>query len=180
MSRSKLKKETKMMLITGDFNFNLLNIDSDEYTENFINILLSTFFQPHILQPCRISNNNKPSLIDNIFLISIDHRSLSGNLLSKISDHLPNFIFCKSMNLKSKSNNRGFYRDYNNFDPDSYIDDLRKSNLDEKLNFIEGAEAQYNKFHEMLINNMQKHAPLKLVSRKMYKQRLKPWITKGM
>ena len=84
------------------------------------------------------------------------------------------------MKLKSKSKNRGFYRDCNNFDPDSYIDDLRKSNLDEKLNLVEQADARYNKFHEILINNMQKHAPLKPVSRKMYKQRLKPWITKGI
>ena len=84
------------------------------------------------------------------------------------------------MNLKSKSKNRRFYRDYNNFDPDSYIDDLRKSNLDEKLNLVEGADAQYNKFHEILINNMQKHAPSKPVSRKMHKQRLKPWINKGI
>ena len=177
---NKLKKEKKTILATGDFNINLLNIDSDEYTENFINSMLSNFFQPHISQPSRIINNNKPSLIDNIFLNSIEHETLSGNLISKISDHLPNFIFCKSMNLKLKSKNRGFYRDYNNFDPDSYIDDLRKSNLDEKLNLVEGADAQYNKFHEILINNMKKHAPLKPVSRKMHKQRLKPWIPKGI
>ena len=116
---SKLKKEKKTILIMGDVNFNLLNRDSDEYTENCINSMLSNFFQPHILQPSRISNNNKPSLIDNIFLNSIDHETLSGNLISKISDHLPNFKFCRNMNLKSKSNNRGFYHDYNNFDPDS-------------------------------------------------------------
>ena len=100
--------------------------------------------------------------------------------MSKIFHHLPNFIFCKSMNLKLKSKNRGFFRDYNNFDPDSYIDDLRKSNLDEKLNLVEEADAQYNKFHEIITNNMQKHAPLKPVSRKMHKQRLKHWITKGI
>ena len=78
---SKLKKEKKTILITGDFNINLLNTDSNEYTENFINIMLSNFFQPHILQPSRIINNNKPSLIDKIFLNSIEHETLSGNLI---------------------------------------------------------------------------------------------------
>ena len=100
---SKLRKEKKTVFITGDFNINLLNIDSDDYTENFINLMLSNFFQPHILQPTRIIDNNRPSLIDNVFLNSIEHETLSGNLITKISDHLPSFIFCRSMNLKSKS-----------------------------------------------------------------------------
>ena len=47
--------------------------------------------------------------------------ALNGNLITKISDHLPNFIFCKSINLKSKSKNRGFYCDYSNFNLDSYM-----------------------------------------------------------
>ena len=101
-------------------------------------------------------------------------------MTTKISDHLPNFIFCKSINVKSKSENRGFYRDYSNFKLDSYIYDLRKSNIEEKLNLVQGADEQYNTFHEILISNIQKHAPLKPVSRKMYKQKLKPWITKGI
>ena len=46
---NKLRKEKKTVLVTGDFNINLLNIDLDEYAENFINLILSNFFQPHIL-----------------------------------------------------------------------------------------------------------------------------------
>ena len=90
---NKLRKEKKTVFITGDFNINLLNIDSDQYTENFINFMLSNFFQPHILQPTRIIQSNKPSLIDNIFFNSIENEIFSGNLITKISNHLPNFIF---------------------------------------------------------------------------------------
>ena len=39
---SKLRKEKKTVFITGDFNINLLNIDSDEYTEKFINLMHKT------------------------------------------------------------------------------------------------------------------------------------------
>ena len=63
---------------------------------------------------------------------------------------------------------------------DSYIYDLRKSNIGEKLNLVQCADEQYNTLHEILISNIQKHAPLKPVSWKMYKQKLKPWITKGI
>ena len=142
--------------------------------------MLSNFFQPQILQPTRIIGNNSPSLIDKIFFNSIEHQTVSGNLITKISDHLRNCIFCRSINFKTNSENRGFYRDYSNFKLDSYIHDLRRSNLDEKLNSVQGADEQHNILHDILISNMQKHAPLKPVLRKLFKQRLKPWITKGI
>ena len=37
-----------------------------------------------------------------------------------------------------------------------------------------------NLLSNILLSNMQKHAPLEPVTRKMHKQRLKPWITKGI
>ena len=57
-----------------------------------------------------------------------------------------------------KRQNRGFYRDYSNFKPDSYILDLKKANLNEKPSFVEGAIAQCNMFHEIPITNIQKDA----------------------
>ena len=155
-------------------------MDSDEYTESFLNLLLSNFFQPHILHPSKIINSSIPSLIDNILLNSIDHETHSGNLVSKIFDHMPNFILCKCTQLKPKKDNRGFFRDYKNFNTDSYIFDLRKRNLGISIKFIQGAKDQYNLFHDELINNINKHVPLKPITKKIYKQRLKPWITKGI
>ena len=65
------------------------------------------------------------------------------SLVSKISDQMPNFIFCKSMQLKSTKDKRGFFRDDKNFNPDSYIRDLRKRNLEMSINLIQGANEQY-------------------------------------
>ena len=177
---SKIKKEKKAVIITGDFNITLLNTDSDDYTSDFLNLLLSNFYQPHILQPTRITNINKPTLIDNIFLNSIEFDTTSGNLTTPISDHLPNFIFCHNVNVKGKKVSRGFYRDFKTFNPDEYVFDLHNAALEENILSVEGANEQYNTLHELLTNNIQKHAPLKPISRKMHKQRQKPWITKGI
>ena len=177
---SKIKKEKKAVIITGDFNINLLNIDSDDYTNDFLNLLLSNFYQPHILQPTRIININKPTLIDNIFLHSIEFDTTSGNLTTPISDHLPNFIFWHNVNVKVKKLSRGFYRDFKTFNPDEYVFDHRNAAVEENILSVEGANEQYNTFHELLTNNIQKHVPLKPISRKMHKQRQKPWITKGI
>ena len=53
----------------GDFNFNLLNSDSHSGTEEFLNTLGSYFFNPHILQPTRITHHSA-TLID-VFLIQL-------------------------------------------------------------------------------------------------------------
>ena len=142
-----------------DCNINLLSIDSDEYTKKFVNIMLSNFFQPHILQPSRVINDNKPSLIYNMFLNSIEYEKLNGNVISKISDHLPSLMFCKSINMKTKSKTRSLYCDYSNFKPDSNIHDLKKASQNEKQNLIEEATALYNMFNEILTPNLQKHVP---------------------
>ena len=62
----KVHKESKLCIIMGDFNINLLNCDSHAITEEFMNLLSSYFFQPHILQPTRITIYSA-TLIDNIF-----------------------------------------------------------------------------------------------------------------
>ena len=43
--------------LCGDFNFDLLKIDSDHITQQFINLLCSYGFLPLILQPTRVTDN---------------------------------------------------------------------------------------------------------------------------
>ena len=59
----------------------------------------SNLFQPCITEPTRIVDKQKPTLIDiyvNLFNVELK----SGNLVEKISDHLPNFIIITNINKK--------------------------------------------------------------------------------
>ena len=47
---------------------------------------------PDIKKLMRIVDHQKSSLIDNIFINTIEKHIKSGNLTTKVSDHLPNFI----------------------------------------------------------------------------------------
>ena len=60
---SQVVKENKELYIYGDFNFDLLKIDTDHYTQHFFNFLCSFY---HILQPTRVTDNTA-TVIDNIF-----------------------------------------------------------------------------------------------------------------
>ena len=61
-----IHREEKLCLIMGDFNIDLLKSNTHSTSENFLNVLGSFFFQPHILQPTRITDHSS-TLIDNIF-----------------------------------------------------------------------------------------------------------------
>ena len=86
----------KNIFIAGDFNFNLINTNNHQETNDFFDIFMSNFLLPTILLPTKI-NNGPDTLIDNIFSNQYNPDIISGNLTIEISDHLPSFcIFPKS------------------------------------------------------------------------------------
>ena len=54
----KVNNENKYCLVMGDFNINLLNTDSHAATEEFLDIITSYYFSPHILQPTRLTHHS--------------------------------------------------------------------------------------------------------------------------
>ena len=84
----KISNENKICILAGDFNVDLLKIDTHSSSNKFYNSMLSNFFAPYILQPTRPVSK---TLIDNIFINTIDYNSISGNFKMQISDHLMQF-----------------------------------------------------------------------------------------
>ena len=80
-------------------------------------------FQPQILQPTRITDHSA-TLIDNIFFNSLEHFTISGNVIYDISDHLPNFLIFDK--FSSLSNNVKLYkRDYSHFNQQHLLSELQ-------------------------------------------------------
>ena len=103
--------ENKYCVILGDFNLDLLKFETHSGTNDFLNILISiSYFQSQILQPTRITDHSV-TLIDNIFFNSVEHFTISGNLIYNLTDHLPN-IFDVSKFSSLPENVKIFKRDY--------------------------------------------------------------------
>ena len=115
-----IKKENKNVLITGDFNYNLLEYETDNKVNDFSSTLLGHLYMPHIIGPTRITHKNKPSLIDNLFFNNSTIDCTSGNLLYKLSDHLPNFIFINKINYKINNKSEAFARDMSKFNQEMF------------------------------------------------------------
>ena len=74
-------------VLAGDFNVNLLNYDSHNDTDQFINTMYSYSFLPLITRPTR-STSTSTTLIDNIMTNVFNDAIVSGILVSDVSDHL--------------------------------------------------------------------------------------------
>lgn len=70
----------------GDFNLCLLKSEVSEFSHNFLLSLQSCYLVPIIDKPSRVRGNSA-SLIDNIFVNNPDYVSVSGNIISDVSDH---------------------------------------------------------------------------------------------
>ena len=86
----KLIASSKSVYIMGDFNVNLLHVESSRYAQEFLLSLQSFSFIPTIDKPTRV-HNSSATLIDNILTNKVDANITSGNIVSDISDHFSQF-----------------------------------------------------------------------------------------
>ena len=119
----KISKENKFIYLMGDINFDLLNYETDTGTAGFVNSIVQFGFLPLIHQPTRITGRSA-TIIDNIFANNFEHEFISGNLLLKISDHLPQFSTIKKFHLDHKALNN-YKHDCHKFDEDLFRDDFQ-------------------------------------------------------
>ena len=171
----KISSENKICSIMGDFNIDLLKIDSNEDANSFYTNMTSHFFAPFILQPTRPISK---TLIDNIFINTIEYPSYSGNLTIQLSDHLFQFTILEGFykELIPKKQNH-YSRNFKNFNEREFIEIL----INTDWNSIISAEiddpniALSNLYHHInfILDEL---APYKKLTKREIKLKAKPWI----
>ena len=140
-------------------------------------MMLENGLQPCITEPTRIVPGSKPSLVDNIFSNSAEP-VISGNLYQTVSDHMPNFvIYDKAKQIKKKAFTKR--RSTKNVDLLAFQNDLLQLIMYKIVNLDEFKEAcDYT--HKMSLQILNKHFPIKVLSKKELELECKPWITNGI
>ena len=169
----KLAKEQKTFFFLGDFNVDLLKNEQHKATNEFLDSLSSNMFLCYFIQPTRITFHTSHYISQEI---------ISGNLTPTISDHLPQFliaphIFSNAPNKKcnifeqnwSKFNREEFILDYFEID---WPHILKLQNNDTNTSF--------QNFFDSMSKIIDKHAPLKKLSKYKLKFQTKPWITTAL
>ena len=157
----------------GDFNFNLLNSENHNPTNNFLNTNLENFLKPLIIKPTRITNHSA-TLIDNIFTNYMQDNFLSGNIICSISDHLPQFcVLGLEKNLTFDKPIR--IKDYSKFDANNFL--LEYANISWETEFEnQDTNQKMEKFINKLID---RNTPFKKITKRQ-NDTIKPWITSGI
>lgn len=145
---------------------------------NFLIFWALTFLAHIILQPTHITDHTTTS-IDNIFLNSVSHPTISGNLTYDLTDHLPNFIILNKFSVLPK-NSTFSQRDYSNYNEASLIHDVECVDWDSELGNCNNASMMFDALYSKLAQIVNAHVPLKQISRRKLKELAKPWITKGI
>ena len=160
----KINKERKQIVLMGDFNINLINTSQHRDTNEFLDLIFTNCLTPYITQPTRFDKNLKATLIDNIFYNDICKECVSGNLISHVSDHLPNFLFLPAeKNKASKKEIRK--RDFSSFSLNEFKQDLLFTDLDNKLSKMDDPSLMYDYFHSTLSLLFEIHCPIKKLNR---------------
>ena len=119
--------------------------------------------------------NQKPSIPDNIFTNSMDKDIITGNLLSKISDHMPNFMIMKHTKFPKNSLNRKV-RSFKKFIVNNYQEDVASIDISPVLN--RDVDDIYKYYHDQLLAVINKHAPYITLTKMQIDWSKKPWIGK--
>ena len=171
------------ILITGDFNIDLLKTLERERFQDYLDLFMSNGLFPQITLPTRFARKSC-SLIDQTFYKSTDNHqpTFSGIIISQISDHLPYFTCLEKKHKKSK--NEKFIKVFNNSpsDIDYFCQEIQKNINSQSFdcNMLNDPNVNYTQFQKILIEAKVKCIPMKVQRANKYKHKLSPWITSGI
>ena len=178
---SRVTSSPNECIISGDFNIDLLKIDSRSLYSKYLELMYCFSLIPSVTLPTRLSRRNA-TLIDHIFCKSPSYRLNGGIILSNISDHLMPFL---SLDIRShhtpppktisfqpsdvRSVNR-FIDAVNDIDFSAHISS--DFNSDPNLNF--------NILKTLIDDCISTHLPFRTVKFNRHKHKIRPWITSGI
>ena len=174
---SKINKEKKECALMGDFNVDLITSSGNNAASEFFNTLSSYFYTPFILQPTRLRSK---TLIDNIFLNSLEYTATSGNILRELSDHLVQFLILEGFSKeRCLPDINIFKRDMSKF-CDREFEDVVINGLNwEEICMLRfnDSNVAFSSFNNTINFHLDEMSPYKKVTLKEYRLMLKPWIT---
>jgi uncharacterized protein YozE (UPF0346 family) len=168
--------EHKDIVLTGDFNIDLLQYNSITQVTNFLDQLISLNLIPKITLPTRVTHSSA-TLIDHIYCNMDIHTA--GTIMSDITDHFSNFIFCDKTIQNTSKPKQVSYRVINN----QTMADLNQALENERWNDVysaNDANIAYQNFLSIYLNLINTLLPMKTVSFNKSKHKIQPWMTRGL
>ena len=122
--------------------------------------------------------NNSATLIDNIFTNKFSEYFASGNIVSDITDHFSQFCIFQSSIVTSQPA-KITSRDYSKYSEQRFLQDLSQLHWESLLSGSD-VDKLFSTFYNKLNKLINKHDPLRSLSKRKIKRLSKPWIRKSI
>lgn len=166
-----LAAENKHVLIVGDININLLDIDN-RLCVNYTDCFSGFGYEQLITSPTRCTLYGRETLLDHA-LTNITPAPISGVIKTDISDHYPIFII---FNSSTSSDSTRYLAKV--FDKSSFIEDM--SNIDwSEVDQVQDPECALESFCDFFREAVSRNTIISKCKRRYNSPRC-PWITKGL
>lgn len=177
---TKLGNGNRDTILNGDFNINLLKIDSQANVESFYQTLTSFGFYPKITLPTRFAQQSA-SLIDNTFcrISPNSTSSFAGIMTKRFSDHQPYFVCFSDLTKTSKHTKNKMITITPKLDIKELGNELERHDLSSILHSPD-PNINIAKLMSIISEIKDRLAPTKQVKFKKYKHSRDPWTTKGI
>ena len=179
---TKIKQTKDDIIITGDFNINLLKINEREKYARFLDLMLEEQLFPKIMLPTRFARKSA-SLIDQIYIKNRHFlHSQSGILLTPTSDHFGCFTIVNNKIDKPKNPKHVTISEFSDEALANFSDAVGNINFMELLSrdLITDPNDTYNIIESEINKVKAQYLPTKTVKFNKYKHKKSPWITLGI
>ena len=174
-----LESNKSNYVICVDININTL--ENTSKTIDYINALTSIGCKMTIRNPTRFANNCSPSLLEDHVYTNISSKNTSSGVsMFKISDHLQIFFLLKHSNCDVKKIKK-YKRCMKNFIPEEFLNELKNklSNIAFEP-YTASIDDNVSSLIAIFKDILDRHAPLRPMSKKEQRLSNKPWITPGI
>ena len=165
------------IIVCSDFNINMLNFESHNLTNSYINSLISKSFIPIITLPTRIKNQSA-TLIDHIWRSRMDNNFKSGILISSLSDHFPVFYIEKTKQKEGKPTEI-HRRKFDITSTKAFCEQIKSTSWDNVTNEV-CPKLSFNNFFDKMNSTVELNFPFIKVKLNPKKCQRAPWMTKGL
>ena len=114
----------------------------------------------------------------------MEHFTISGNIIYDLTDHLPNFLIINKFSTLS-TNVKIYKRDFSKLNESAMINEVQSVDWNELLSQDTSQDtsnptALFDLFYDALSSIVDKHIPIKQLSKRELNFQSKPWVTSGI
>ena len=177
-----INSSSKNVILTGDFNIDLLKLNSYQSFQEFYDTLAELYLLPIITLPTRVSLRNA-TLIDHMYCKSPNPLTISdsGILVSKISDHMVIFAALNfNINTRYKQVEKINTRMFTDNNRQGFVEELEDIDWHQVFDHDTTADpiiTYDHHFSNILDEIVNKHFPSKCVKFNKYKHKKSKWKT---